>query len=548
MKLTFVSCCFLLFFSFVGYSQKAKTKSLIEKAIQYEKKRNFEKVIATYQKAIKSDKTYSDSYLKLAATYRLLGQKEDEIETYLSLLANCTNAKSSASIHLQLGEYYFKKSDFSKSSQYLSSYFDLVKESDTNYTKAKRLESRLQLVNQSNQQSQPKASKLFQSLLFVSYPVAINDTNVVVNVKMIENRKRSTTLKQAELTNGRWSALVSFSDRINTAIDQGGCALSKDGKTIVFTSCNREDSFGGCDLYICYQNESGEWSEPQNLGKEVNSSSWDSEPSLNADATKLYFSSRRAGGFGQEDIWYAEFENGKWSKAKNIGSPINTKDREVTPFVHPFANQLYIAKNGTQTIGGFDLFVSHFEDDKWSKPQNLGYPINTALHESAISFSEGGKYAYFARLKEAVNFGEHTSSHVMRIQLPDSLLVLEKPKTLKEKKFVFGGVLFEYASSELSPVFQQNLNDFIETIAKNKAEKIIVIEGHTDNEGTANFNQKLSEQRAFTVKEYLVRKGISGKYIQTVGKGSNEPIASNETSEGRAKNRRIEIKLITVSQ
>ena len=124
--------------------------------------------------------------------------------------------------------------------------------------------------------------------------------------------------------NGRWKTPVSISPNINTRLNEGTCTISADGRKIIFTSCAGRDGVGSCDLYETIK-VGKDWTTPKNLGRNVNSMEWESQPSLSADGRKLYFVSDRRSGFGQRDIWVSTLDdNGQWTKAVNAGKPINS--------------------------------------------------------------------------------------------------------------------------------------------------------------------------------------------------------------------------------
>src|SRR5690606_22308874 len=131
---------------------------------------------------------------------------------------------------------------------------------------------------------------------------------------------------------GEWLPAEPMPGSVNTPMNEGAQTVSQDGQWIVFTGCNRKDGFGSCDLYISYLDDNG-WSEAINLGGGVNSDQWESQPSLSPDKRDLYFASRRPGGYGGVDIYVTHLqENGKWSEPENLGPEINTPGDEQSPF------------------------------------------------------------------------------------------------------------------------------------------------------------------------------------------------------------------------
>lgn len=198
-----------------------------------------------------------------------------------------------------------------------------------------------------------------------------------------------------------WSKAMPLSNDVNTAFNEGAACVSSDGKTIIFTACNRPENIGECDLYILF-NRDGKWTKPENM-KSVNSRYWDSNPSLSFDGKTLYFSSKRPGGIGGKDIWKISIDEygNATSPAINLGKPINTEYDEVSPFIHPSGKFLYFASNGHVGLGDYDIFYSELEkNNHWGFPVNMGYPINTHKEERSLIVDTKGENAFFASARE----------------------------------------------------------------------------------------------------------------------------------------------------
>jgi outer membrane protein OmpA-like peptidoglycan-associated protein/tetratricopeptide (TPR) repeat protein len=211
--------------------------------------------------------------------------------------------------------------------------------------------------------------------------------------------KGNEDIYESNLVDGHWSKAYPLPGKINSStFNEGAQNISQDGRWMIFTGCNFPEGLGSCDLYISYLNKDG-WSEPQNLGRNVNSEFWESTPSLSPDKRDLYFSGNMPGGFGGKDIWVCHREdNGKWSEPYNLGPEINTAGDESTPFIHADNQTLFFNSNG---LPGYsekpDIFVTRkLPDGKWSKPENLGYPINTIEDEGSLVVAADGKTAYFS--------------------------------------------------------------------------------------------------------------------------------------------------------
>lgn len=189
---------------------------------------------------------------------------------------------------------------------------------------------------------------------------------------------------------------------INTIYNEGAQTISTDGKLLFFTACTRSDGRGSCDIYFS-RNKDREWSVPQNAGEPVNSPSWESQPSISANGETLYFVSNRKGGKGGMDIWksnlngFYEWGMPIWSVPVNLGDSINTPGNEISPFIHSDGKTLYFASDYWPGMGGYDIFFSRQKNDSvWTRPQNIGYPINSYKDEQGLVVDASGIYAYYS--------------------------------------------------------------------------------------------------------------------------------------------------------
>lgn len=196
--------------------------------------------------------------------------------------------------------------------------------------------------------------------------------------------------------NNAWTKAKRMAEPVNSNDNEGAQCISQDGRIMIFTACGRPDGAGRCDLYMCVRNGNS-WSKPRNLGPAVNTSAWESQPTLSIDGKTLYFVSDRKGGYGGMDLWMCRMVKGKWSKPVNLGPTINTPGNEMSPFIHYDDQTLYFSSDGHIGMGGQDLFLSRkLSDSTWSKPENLGYPINTGGDETNLIVSASGDKAIFS--------------------------------------------------------------------------------------------------------------------------------------------------------
>lgn len=201
--------------------------------------------------------------------------------------------------------------------------------------------------------------------------------------------------------NGKWLNRMDLGMPINTPGNEGAQTISADGRIFFYTACSRMDSKGSCDIYYSLR-RGGVWSNPRNVGSPVNSSYWESQPTCSADGRTLYFVSNRPGGVGQMDIWETHIDdNGKWTPPSNLGPNVNTKENEQSPFIHADGVTLYFASAGHLGMGKMDIFRTEKDSlDKWGKPTNIGYPINTWKDESDLRVSAKGSVAIISSNRE----------------------------------------------------------------------------------------------------------------------------------------------------
>ncbi len=193
--------------------------------------------------------------------------------------------------------------------------------------------------------------------------------------------------------NETWNTAENLGSPINTSRNEGAGAISQDGKIIFYTICDHPKGLGRCDIF--YAVKSGNtWGKPKNIGPNINSEYWESQPCLSHDGKTLYFVSDRNGGIGGRDIYRSVFRNGKWSVATNLGKPVNSKGNEGGPFLHADEQTFYFASDGHPGFGGQDLFVSKKRENGWSAPVNLGYPLNTIEEEANIFVNAKGELGF----------------------------------------------------------------------------------------------------------------------------------------------------------
>lgn len=194
-----------------------------------------------------------------------------------------------------------------------------------------------------------------------------------------------------------WSNPVSIHQNINTTNQEGPCTLTSDGNTLYYYTWF--EGTGG-DI-VESKSENGIWSKPKRLSDAINSNIWESQPTISADGNMLVFV--RSEGYAQpSDLWYSTKDaSGKWTVAKNMGSTVNTSMSEMSPYLHIDGKTLYFSSNGHATMGGYDIFKTVLQPDgTWSKPENVGYPINSEKDDQYFVLNASGTKGYFSSNRE----------------------------------------------------------------------------------------------------------------------------------------------------
>ncbi len=198
--------------------------------------------------------------------------------------------------------------------------------------------------------------------------------------------------------NGEWSEPVSISNKINTWHHDAAVALSHDGHQLLFYRYSHNSLLHTSgDLYIS-EFKNGEWTTPEHLPHPINTKNWESSACFSPNDNEIFFTSDRKGGYGGTDIYKSQkLPNGSWTEPENLGPEINTPMNEDSPYLHPNKYTLYFSSNGHLGMGGYDIFSSDLDitNRVWSEPENIGYPLNTAGDDLYFTVSTDGTTIYF---------------------------------------------------------------------------------------------------------------------------------------------------------
>jgi OmpA-OmpF porin, OOP family len=640
MKSSVVLFVFALLTSFSVAAQgelSTKSKKAIElytSADNFRVRGQYDEALNLLLQAIEKDDKFVEAYYRIGITYFSMRLYSKAIENYEKGLSHTSDLRKQKVFWYDLGEVYLLTGEYEKAMKVLSAFVNNETMNKAKVDKATMFFKSAEFAmknkaNTSNFKLHP-LSDTVNCFVLQYFPALTADQQQLIFTRRTGNGPNDdedlVVSKKDE--NGRWRSPESISKNINTRLNEGTCTISADGRKLIFTSCTGRDGIGSCDLYETKKIGS-DWTTPRNLGRNVNSIEWESQPSLSADGRTLYFVSDRRSGLGRRDIWVSTTDDkGEWTKAVNAGKEINSQFDEISPFVHANNRTLFFASNGLPGFGGYDLFFTDKDSTRWTTPKNLGAPMNDNEDQFSLFITADGKKGYYSH-EETLESGfsrskifemvipaesriEYRSNYVkgfikdkveqkplsakielinIRKNIVESLvesdsitgeylMVLtqgaEYALYVNKEAYLFKSYNFNYSEvTDFEPIIINIdlekategsvaiLNNIFFDVdkydLKNKSitelEKMIrflsanpsvrvEIGGHTDNSGSSEHNRQLSEQRANAVFTFLSEHGVDKKRLIPKGYGPDRPIASNETDEGRSRNRRIEVRII----
>ena len=406
----------------------------------------------------------------------------------------------------------------------------------------------------------------------------------------------------SQLKNKKWSAPKNL-PRFNTKYRETSMSISGDNNEFFFISSNEKNSYGGKDIYVSRRNTTGKWDEPVNLGRVINSAYDEEGVFISPDGKTLYFSSKGHNSMGGYDVFRSDKnEVNEWTPPVNLGYPVNTPDNELFYSVDKGGKYAHYSSSRMGSLGGVDIFrifylgsekemIMTYEDILIA---GIGEKKKTGFFETPAMFSLDTSYILTGKVYDSesrqgilakLDFIDTEQSKVIattiagdtgayRAILPegkaygveivakDYLLFLDvidlSGKSPQEEIFVdfslqkvevgakviLQNIFFESGNAVLKPESFQQLDQVVSFMTSNSSLRM-EISGHTDNVGSLKTNTSISQKRAESVVAYLVQKGIAATRLDAKGYAFSQPIEPNNTPEGRAKNRRVEFKIIS---
>lgn len=363
--------------------------------------------IKQLEHTVKIKKNFAIAHRLLGKTYLDTGQFKKAIKALEQSFE--IDDKLSRAALFECGEAYFKLGDPELAMYFFNRY---EKMKDNNYTNVKKesgLEITYDLMLEERKMNCDYVFNLDKSMIidepynlgkninskYDEYlPTITSDGKKLVFTRKLKDINEDIYLSYRDGEN--WKKGKAYGNSLNTDENEGMARFEMHGKAFYFSGCMREDTEGGCDIYKATLKDD-EIIEVSRLEGNLNSHEWDSQPSISCDGTKMFFSSTRKDGIGGGDIYLSSLmPNGDWGIPSNLGATINTKGDEEAPFIANDGKTLYFTSTGHPGQGDGDLFVSRFKNGIWTKPENLGYPINSTGKEIGMYVQGNGKTAYFA--------------------------------------------------------------------------------------------------------------------------------------------------------
>ncbi len=620
---------------------------------------NYTEGIRLMNKALERDPNFWEAHIFAGEFCEILGDNTNAISHYEAAIKINPNHSSTGSTYFYLADLQLKTGNYTQS----LSNFNIFLSNKNTYPqliqKAKQLSQSCLFAIKSMQNPLPFNPMNVGSGINTKdpeyYPTLTIDNKTMLFTRLINDERVEHYHKQEDFfisiydtVNQIWGQSTPMPSNINSAFNEGAPSISADGRSLIFVACEDQsgnqnygegrNGKGSCDLFISKKLGS-RWTNPINLPGNVNSFSWESQPSLSADGKTLYFIRKVAKKDGRpnSDIFMSVLdEKGQWSTPVRLPDNINTPEQEESVLIHPDGKTLYFSSRGHLGMGGLDIYVSHKNaNGNWSDPQNAGYPINTFADENSLMVSANGDMAYFASNREGgygdldiysftmpnelkptktiyfegvvfdANSSKPIPGHFELINLNTNELVIisdadkitgefmvslplnceyalnvsytaynfySKHFNLigeitndhfhvdiplipisSEKPVLLANVFFDLNKSTLRSESSVELDKLALFLQKNMEVKI-EISGHTDTRGDAPENLALSEERAKTVYNYLISKGIDSKRLTYKGYGETQPIISEnviskmnsdqEKEAAHQSNRRTEYKII----
>lgn len=385
--------------------------------------------------------------------------------------------------------------------------------------------------------------------------------------KIIQSAASGAALEIQNNNLKMWGPRSNVGEAVNSASWDAQPSVSGDGQMLIFAS-SRPGGFGGKDLWVS-RKVRGRWTSPKNLGPKINTSSDEEAPFIHYDGRTLYFSSNGHPGYGGHDLFITRLDDqDQWSKPTNLGVGVNTESDDVGFYVDALAEKAYFASARPGGFGGLDIYEMYLPEK--FKPAPVSYlrgmvldaenksPLvarvrlvdlttqkiifEDSIQQFLIPIIPGKNYALHSSRSGYLFDSRNFQPTQTELNNPFEVTALLSPLKV-DQVITLNNIFFDIDKFDLKVESEVELKTMLWLMNSNPKMKL-EISGHTDNTGSEVHNKELSQNRALAVKNYLINAGIKSDRIVSKGYGSSKPAASNDSEEGRAKNRRIEARIL----
>lgn len=422
---------------------------------------NYRAGIDYMNKALEKDPNFWEAHMFAGEYCEILGDYKNAIAHYEAALRINPNHSATGSTYFYLANLQQAIGDYEKSIQNIDIFVrnrnanpDLVKQA---YGIRENCEFAIKALKNPRSFNPINVGPGINTADPEYFPTITVDGKTILFTRRIDD-PRSPVKEQEDFyvsqLNDRnmWGTAVPMPPNINTVLNEGAPTIAADGRSLIFVACSDQsgdnnygenrNGKGSCDMF--YTKKLGSrWTDPVNLPGNVNTFSWESQPSLSADGKTLYFIRRvsKRGEMTDSDIFVSKLmDNGQWSTPVALPKHINTPLQEESVLIHPDGKTLYFASRGHVGMGGSDIYLTRMDEKgNWSNPENLGYPINTMYEENSLMVSPDGEIAFFASDRE----GGYGALDIYYFEMPEEF---RPTKTL-----YFEGIVYDVTDRKPVP-------------------------------------------------------------------------------------------------
>ena len=402
LQLTIICICSCMYA--LAQQAPAKAERLYDKGVYYKAAHQQRKACDKLERAIEVYPAYAEACSQLGQWYFEAHEFRKATNIFTGAFTNCKNGHILFALPLARCLIFTGKAD---SALRLINAFATIKDS----TEWNKLREQATFVKRAMLNASPDKPQNLGLRVNTPYPELF--PNITVDTQTLYFTRRVNNIDEdfysAQIdTCGGWLHACDLGSPPNTPEQESSQAISADGHYLFFCRCGNksEDGWaeGGCDLYMAYRiSPDSSWTIPEAFGATINTNDYEGMPALSPDNRELYFVSDRAGGYGGYDIWVSHFEEGLWQPPVNAGPIINTAGNETAPYMHIDNKTLYFTSDGHPGLGGTDIFVTkRLNDTAWKTPVNLGYPINTSANEKSECVTPDGRKIYFSSDRDSL--------------------------------------------------------------------------------------------------------------------------------------------------